>query len=214
MLEWFASVFASAWGVLTPGRASVPSLDIAIGIAFLAGVSTLLDHGAVLYINRVRGLRAAAALALSGVLLVLLYVAHAFVLFLVAPLIIGHREPLTLVIALTLASTAPLILSVFGFVPILGIVFTKFLNAWSFVALWTLVLGAYSTTWLRALIVSGAAWLVMNLLSDLIGPVISRGTARIWRLVTGVPTQITARDILAGTPIIPISAEPAEAASE
>lgn len=211
MLEWITAVFTAVWDVMLPGTVDVPPLSVALGIAFFAGASTLLGHSAVLYLNRVTGLRATAALVLSGVLLVLLYLAHAMILYLVAPLITGHRPGITIVMAITLASTAPMILGIFEFVPVLGIVFGKLLNAWSFVVLWALTVDAYSTTWLRALIAGGAAWLVMNVLSSLLGPAISRVTARAWRLATGVPTQITARDILAGTPMIPVAAaEPNE----
>lgn len=207
MINWILAVFEAAGDAMTfrDGASHVPSLSIAFGIAFLAGASTLLGHGAVLYINRIKGLRGAAALALSGTFLVLLYVVHAMVLYLVAPLITGASLPLKTVVAITLTSTAPMIFGIFEFVPVLGLFLGKILNAWSFVALWVLILTAYDTTPVKALLVGGIAWLVMQLLSKLAGPTISRMTGRLWQIVTGVPTQITARDILSGTPIIPVS---------
>lgn len=209
MISWLSAVFAAAIDVLRldGGGAFVPPLGIAVGIAFVAGVSTLLGHGAVLYINRVTGVRGAAALALSGVFLVLLYVVHAVVLAIVAPVITGTSLRLSHVVAITLASTAPMILGVFEFVPVLGIVLGKALNVWSFVVLWSLISATYQTTWTRALLAGGVAWLVMHLLSSLLGPTVARVTGRIWGAVTGVPTQITTRDILAGTPMIPVTAQ-------
>ncbi len=216
VFQWIAAVFAAAGEVMTlrDGVTPVPSFDIAVGIAFLAGASTLLGHGAVLFINRIKGLRGAAALALSGVILVLLYVVQAAILFVVAPLVTGTHLPLTTVIAIALTSTAPMLFGVFEFVPVLGLIFGKFLSAWGFVVLWTLIVTAYETTPLRALIAGGTGWLIMHLLSILFGPRIARVTGRVWQWVTGVPTEMTARDILSGTPMIPVSPRELTATSE
>lgn len=211
-----AQVLAACGHVMTlgGGDVTVPDLDIAVGIAFLAGVSTLLGHGAVLYINRVTGLRGAAALALSGILLVLLYGVNAVVLDVVGILITGTDVAITEVAAITLASTAPLVLGIFGFVPVIGLAVGRLLNAWSALALWALIVDGYGTTWPKALLTAGTAWLVMQLGSRLLGPAISRVVSRLWQVVTGVPTQITARDILAGTPIIPVAARRIEPTGE
>ncbi len=216
VLEWIAAVFAAAGEVMTlrDGVTPVPSLDIAVGIAFLAGASTLLGHGAVLYINRIKGFRGVAALALSGALLVLLYVAQAVILFFVAPPITGSHVPLLTVVAITLASTAPMLFGVFEFIPVLGLLLGKLLSAWGFVVLWVLILTAYETTALRALIAGGVGWFIMHLLSILLGPQLARLTGRVWQWVTGVPTEMTARDILSGTPMIPLSPRPIAATNE
>ena len=50
-----------------------------------------------------------------------------------------------------------------------------------------------------------AGWLVMQLLSRLAQRPLTWMASRLWSLATGRPTMVTARDILAGTPITPVS---------
>lgn len=202
---WFTAVFASAGRAMSLDPGGAPPLTIALGIAFFAGVSTLLGHGAVLYINRIKGLRGVAALALSGALLVALYVVQAAILYVVAPLATGTHLPLATVTAVALTSTAPMLFGIFEFVPVLGLLLGKLLSAWGFVVLWALIVTAYGTSPLGALIAGGAGWFIMHLFSILLGPQLARATGRVWQWVTGVPTEITVRDILSGTPLIPVS---------
>lgn len=216
MIDWVLTVFAAAGRVMTfsGGREQLPPLAVAWGIAFFAGASTLLGHSAVFYINRIKGRREAAALALSGVLLALLYTIHGAVLYLLTPFITGSRLSFTTVVAIALASTAPMILGIFEFIPAFGLVFGKILNAWSFAALWLLILHAYQTTPVRALLAGGAAWLVMQFFSKFTAAPIAHLVSRLWRAITGVPTLMTARDILSGTPMIPVSAPMAVATED
>lgn len=210
--DWLIAVASASGDVLTlrgarSGAMSIPSLPVAAGIALFSGISTLLGHSVVLYLNRVRGLRFVAALVLGAVLLTLLYLVQAGVLALVAPLIAGTGTSFGVVAALTLASTAPLLFGFFEFVPVFGLIVGRLLQVWSALCLWALIATAYSLGWWGSLAVTVAAWLVMQVLSRLLGPAVGKVTARIWSTIAGRPTLVTGHDILAGAPLVPIDSE-------
>ncbi|GEM_PF-1046817 len=204
LFGWLTTIWDVASLRVVEEGLGLPDLGASGLIALVAGVSTLLGHCAILFINRVRGLRFLAVLAVGGVFLTLLYTVQALVLWIVAEPITQHRVDLAELVAVTLASTAPLAYGFLVFIPHLGVLIGRILQGWSAICLWLLVMASMSTSWWQALLTTGLAWLIMQLSSRLLGRPIGYLTGRVWTLVTGHQAFLDPKDVLAGTPFIPI----------
>ncbi len=210
-LDFWASVGHALWGVFTLDRSTAEwfavhpaNFEIAGTVALLAGISTLLGDSAVLFFNRVRGVRFAFSLLLSGLGMIGLYLVQALVLALVGDPIVGHEPVAPFVIRGMLLSTAPMVFGVLALIPYFGPAIARFLQAWSVVALWVIVQVLYGTGPWPALLVTLVAWGSMQLISWALSRPIAFVGARIWRLVTGSPIMITGRDLLSGHPFVPV----------
>jgi len=181
----------------------------AVGVALLAAASTMLGHIAILLLNHIRGWRLLTSLALSALALALLNVVQAAITWAMAWLILG-RFPLLSLLVVGLISTAPLVLNVTTALPHLGLPLGRIWEGWSFMVLIVGASWAFSVPIAWALGFTIAGWLVMQLLSRLLQKPLNWAASRFWTLATGRPTMIRGRDILAGTPIIPVSQPAAE----
>ena len=150
---WLMTIWdVASLRVIEDPSLGLPGLLTSGLIALVAGISTLLGHCAILFINRVRGLRFVAVLIVGGLFLTLLYTIQALILWVVAGPITQHR--------LHLAE--------------------------------------------QALIATGLAWMIMQLASRLLGRPAGLLAGKVWTLVTGHPTMLDPKDVLAGTPFVPI----------
>ncbi|MCA0295873.1 MAG: hypothetical protein LCH96_11305 [Actinobacteria bacterium] len=209
--DYIATVAANIWGVLTfdPRTADWATvhpltLGMAITIAVVAGVSTLLGDSAILFLNSVRGWRFALSLLLNGVAFVLLYVFQAVVIALVGPPITGHSPPFDVVVRGVLLSTAPLVFGFLVLIPYLGPAIARALQLWGLVILWLVNTVVFDTGLLDALAVTGIGWGVMKLLSTLLARPMNWLGDRIWRVTTGRPSLMTGRDLLSGHVFMPL----------
>ncbi len=206
--DWFSALWDVAFlRVLNEPALALPDLESSTFIALAAGISTLLGHSAILFINRVKGLRFAAALLVGVIFLTLLLGIQGAVLWIIAPFITGTHVEVAGVLALTLAATAPQIYGVLCFIPHLGLLIGRVLQGWSGVCLWLLAMVSYSTTWWQALIATTAAWLLMQLVSRLLSRPVGAVAGRLWCLVTGTPAMLQARDVLVGAPFVPVESK-------
>lgn len=190
MAEWFASLSYSVW--------------ISVTIAILAGISTLLGNSVVLFLNRVRGWRFATSLLLNGVSMAGLYLVQAVVIAIVGYFFTGQSLTLSIAGQAVMLATAPLIFGFFELVPYLGPGIARVLQAWSVVALWTIVGVLYGVGRWEALVITVVGWGTMQLLAWALARPISAIGARIWRLVTGHDTMLTAQDLLSGHQFTPV----------
>ena len=205
---WLTTIWdVASLRVVEDPSLGLPGLPTAGLIALVAGVSTLLGHCAVLFINRVRGVRFLAMLVVGGIFLTLLYTIQALILWVVAGPVTQRGMHLTNLLAVTLSSTAPLAYGFLVFIPHLGLLIGRILQGWSAICLWLLVTAAMETSWWQALIATGLAWGIMQLASRLLGRPIGYLTGRVWTLVTGRPAILGPRDVLAGAPFIPVEAK-------
>ncbi|WP_163540926.1 hypothetical protein [Occultella kanbiaonis] len=210
VVEWFAQVFAAVGDVLSfrvppvlldsPGHA----LSLGIGIAVLAGLSTMLGHAVVFVINRVRRLRMVAAIALGAVYTVLLRGLTGVAIALVAWLVTRGNVDGEMITAAYLFAIAPHVLAFLVFIPYLGLLFGRVLEVWSAVALAVLLAPVLGVGLLPALAISGVAWAGAHLVSVVLARPLARVTSRGWTLVTGHETILTSSDILSGTPFVPL----------
>lgn len=215
--DFWASVGHALWGVFTLDRstaewfaANPDNGRIALTVALLAGISTLLGDSAVLFFNRVRGVRFAVSLLLSGLGMIGLYLVQAVVLTLVGDPIVGHEPVAPFVIRGMLLSTAPMVFGVLALIPYFGPAIARLLQAWSVVALWVIVQMLYDTGLWPALLVTAVAWGSMQLISWVMSRPVAFLGARIWRLVSGSTVMITGRDLLSGHPFVPVEVRSVE----
>ncbi len=180
------------------------SLEISITIAMLAGISTLLGNSVVLFWNRIRGWRFGVSLVFNGVSMVGLFVVQSVVIALVGYLITGDRLTIFNAARAVMLATAPLLFGFLELAPYVGPGIARVLQVWSLLALWTIVGVVYRVDYWQALLITGLGWAVMQGLSWALAKPLSALGNRIWRLLSGSPTLLTAQDILSGHQFMPV----------
>ena len=212
IFDFLAAVGRALWGVWTLDY-SMPvwlnsrpdAFRICVTVAIIAGASTLLGNSAVLFLNRVRGLRFVFSLVLNGLAMAGLYALQAVVVWVLGPLVIGRTQEWSLVFRGVMLSTAPLAFGVFALAPYVGPAIARLLQAWGAVVLWMIVRGLYDVGLWPALAVTLGAWGVMQLASWAFAKPVAAIGNRVWRLVSGRPLMLTGQDLLSGQPFLPLA---------
>lgn len=177
---------------------------VLVGIAVLAGGSTLIGHLAILFLNRIRGLRLVATIGLNAAVLTVLHVVQALVIWAVATLVRWEWAPIAGLVQAALLALAPMVLNFLTAIPHFGLAIGKGIELWTAVILWLGVTHVLGFTWWMGLAVTGVGWLVMQLLSRLLEQPMEQLMTKVFSIVSGAPTLVTGRDVLAGTPLIPV----------
>lgn len=177
---------------------------LAITVAVLAGVSTLLGNSVVLFLNGIRGVRFAISLVVNSLGFVLLYAVQALVIALVGYALTGERLALTVATWAVLLSTAPMIFGFFALIPYLGPGIARILQAWGVVALWAIAGALYRVDRWTALLITLVGWGAMQLVSWVLAGPLSLFGRWVWRVTTGHPTMLTAQDLLSGHLFAPV----------
>ena len=212
------------WGALTHALALDPGVFefveaypqsgwVVMGIAFLAGVSTLLGHSAVLFINRVRKSRFIISLIVNGVVYIISYAVWGFVVWLAGYLLFAVNPPPGQFIRIMGLSTAPLVFGFFILIPWMGPFIGKLLNVWSFLILLAIVEFQFQIGFWGALLVVGLGWLASLALNNTIGRPVVALRNRLSQMITGSSLDASAEDILlhfAGVEQIPNGAQPSK----
>ncbi|GAA4902590.1 hypothetical protein GCM10025789_21680 [Tessaracoccus lubricantis] len=176
----------------------------ALGVAFIAGASTMLGHAAILLLNRIKGLRLVTTLLMNFVSLVVLHVVQAAVTWAVTSLALRRAAPLMPLVFVGLLSVAPLSFAFIQAMPHFGLFFGRVLQGWSFLILWFGLDVVFGIGRWWGLVFALSGWGVMQVLSRLLQRPVNWVGSRLWTLATGRPTVVTSRDILAGTPAMPV----------
>ncbi|MBB1484708.1 hypothetical protein H5392_12675 [Tessaracoccus sp. MC1865] len=176
----------------------------ALGVALIAGASTMLGHTAILLLNRIHGLRLVSTLLLNIVSLAALHIVQAAVTWGVTSLGLRRAAPLMPLVLVGLLSVAPLAFAFIQAMPHFGMFFGRVLQGWSFLILWFGLAEVFDIGRWWALGFSLSGWFVMQLLSRLLQRPVTWVGSRVWTLATGRPTVVTSRDILAGMPAMPV----------
>lgn len=161
-------------------------LAVAVGIAFLGGVSLLVGQSVVLFINRVRPPRFFASLLLNGLLYVGNLVVWAWAIRVTARLMLGLRIPPDESLVLMFLTAAPMIFGFLILMPYLGPFVERLLNVWSFLLTYQFVALAYGIDWWRTIWIVGAGWVLTLLLENTIGWPITLLVRRLRNWVAGV----------------------------
>ncbi len=130
-----------------------------IGIALIAGVSTMLGQAAVLGINRVQGLRRFLTLIAAGLLLILNGLVQALIAALLTYLTTPSRLHAHDFLPAILASLAPFWLGFLIMLPYSGPGIARILQVWNLVALWALLTVQLDTSAAVGLLVAAGSWL-------------------------------------------------------
>ncbi|MFT3969543.1 MAG: hypothetical protein QM695_04480 [Micropruina sp.] len=178
------------------------SLWVAVGVALLAAISVMIGHAVVLLVNRITGLWLAVALLLSAFWLVVLHAIESVVLWALGSLIGGQPVPYLIVLSGVLVSTAPQIWGFLVLIPYMGTAINRLLSAWSAIVLWAVTAGTFEVGRWTALAMVAASWLVMQVLSTVCAPWISRGLALWFYRMTGRPIRVSGSDVLNGSPML------------
>jgi len=184
------------------GRATIAP---AVGVAVLAGASTVLGHVAILMLNRIAGFRLVASVLLSALSLAVLYSSQAAITWAVATAVLRRPLPLLPLLLVALLALAPLVFNFVTALPHFGLGIGRLLQMWSYLIMWLGVGTTFRLEWQWALGVTIVGWVVMQLVSRLLDRPITWVYSRAWRLATGRPVMVTSRDVLAGMPIIPVT---------
>lgn len=173
-------------------------------VALLAGLSSMLGHVAVLKINHIAGLRLVTSLLVNALLLVSLYVIQAAMIWCIGSLVLMRAMPLIPLIEVALLALAPHVFAFITAMPHIGLGIGRLLEVWSYLIIWVGTLHAFSLGRWSALAITIAGWLVMQILSRLLAEPLNWVVGRLWTLASGRPTFVRSRDILAGTPMVPV----------
>jgi len=196
---WTLDTSMGAWFVTLPYPTAV-----AVTVALLAGVSTLLGNSVVLFLNRVKGWRFGVSLLMNGVSMVALYAVQALAIAVVGYFVTGSRVQTDTAVKAVLLATAPLILGFFELIPYMGPGIARILQAWGLVALWAVVAALYGVDRWTALFITLVGWGIMQVLSWVLARPMSAVGRWIWRLVSGRSTMLTSGDLLAGHQFTPV----------
>ena len=204
-----ADVLAALLAALTLDEAAMSAAGTwdALGVAVIASLSTMLGHSAVLALNRIRGLRLLSTLVLNAVVLSSLRILQAAITWTVAGIVLGHLVPLLDLVIVALLSLAPQVFGVVTAMPHAGLFIGRVLEAWQYLVLVVGVSATFGVTLATALGITLVGWVVMQMVSRLLRVPATWLGSRLWTLATGRPTMVTARDILAGTPLMPVEVE-------
>jgi hypothetical protein len=213
--EFWETVWLVIWSVVTGDESATEwfrvhpmSVEMAVTIAAVAGLSTLLGDSVILFLNRVRGWRFAVTMALNAFGFVLLYALQALVIDIVGPLVVGHGPGLATVTKGVMLATAPMIFGFLVLIPYLGPAIARLLQVWGLIILWLVNEVLFETDLWTALLITGIGWGVMQLLSWSLSRPVNWIGDRIWRLATGKPSMMTGSDLLSGHMFMPLDYMP------
>lgn len=181
-----------------PGQASLAVVTIVL----LAGGAQLLGQSVVLFLNRVRPRRFFYSLVLGGLVFLVGLAIWALVIWLSGRLL-GYQQPLGLVLRMVALGSAPLIFSVFVLIPYAGPFIGRILRVWSFLVTLGMLRFTYQADPLSASLIVGSGWLLMELLTALVGRPIRSLRRRLFERVAGTELDQTARDLIRTIPGAP-----------
>ncbi|HET6314871.1 MAG TPA: hypothetical protein VFG86_00330 [Chloroflexota bacterium] len=171
--------------VLTALLQSSHAVRVAAITLALVGLSWMLGHCAVLFLNRVQPDRFALTtfgLAFSFVFGALIWVGSTW---LVATILPGNKNvPAWQIVPMTAFAYAPLVLSVLVIIPYLGSGIEAVLNTWTLLALVVAVRVTFGVGILEALLCAGVGWAVTKLLPRVSGPRLNALFDNAWSGVT------------------------------
>lgn len=169
---------------------------IPIGVAFVAGVSTLIGNSASLFVNRVRPVRFLAALLVNGLLLVASWLIWAMTLWVLYRTMLDSNVSLDASVRLILLGSAPLAFGFLILAPYVGPAIGIVLQVWSL----CLVIGlAHFQTQQPILTLAGIValgWIILFTIERTIGQPVLGMRNRLWARITGTEDQVTTEDLM------------------
>ena len=171
-------------------------LFVAVGIAFLGGISLLIGQSVILFANRVRPPRFVASLLLNGVLYIVNLALWAWAVRVAAQSIAGQSITLSESILLMFLTAAPMLFGFLVLMPYLGSLIARLLDVWSLLIAYQIVMVAYGVDWWRAIGVVGGGWLLTLLVRNTIGWPLTALFRRLRSWVAGVTLAHSADELV------------------
>lgn len=160
--------------------------QIALTIAFVATVSTLIGQSVVLVINRVRGAGLLFALGTNLLMLLAAYVAMGLVLWLLGVIFAdGAAIPAAGIAASVMITVAPQTFNFLGAIPLLGPLIMRLTSVWGLLIMFMLTQQIYPVSIGGAAGLTLAAWLGMLGLATVVTPRITALRDAVWTRRTG-----------------------------
>ncbi|MFN8471263.1 MAG: hypothetical protein U0822_03510 [Anaerolineae bacterium] len=173
------------------------SWSLATGVAFVAGVSTLIGNSASLFVNRVQPARFVAALAINGTMLIATWVIWAITLWALAVVFFDAQAGASQVVRLILLGAAPLAFGFLVLAPYIGPAIGIVLNVWSLLVVIVMARSGFwvPPTWgIVVCVMTG--WIILFLMSRTIGQPVLGMRNRLWARITGTTDQVTTEDLM------------------
>lgn len=177
----------------------------ALAVVVIGSVSTWLGHISVLALNRIGGLRLVTSWLLNAVTMYFLQLVQALIIWLVANMVAQDQVRLQPLVIVALLAFAPLTLNILTVIPHIGLWLGRLFGIWSFLVMFVGVSTVLDVSLLVGLAATLVAYIGMHLLGRVFERPIGRFSSWLWTLMTGKPTMVTAKDVLAGVPIMPIN---------
>lgn len=206
--QWIVAVFEAIGAALTMDDAfleRVASQDVvavAAGVALVGGISLMIGHSGILFVNGIRGGRFVLAFLLTGVLTFLLFAIWALFAFVFALPFTPATPDIDLLLRLFLLATAPLCFGFLIAIPYFGPVIARVLQGWTALILLALLRVLLDVGLIEAIIIAVGSWFTMQLVGRVASHPLNWLISRAWLLATGTPVLLSARDILAGHPMV------------
>lgn len=169
--------------------------SVPIGIALIAGISTMIGQVVVLTINRVKGFRRFLTLIAAGLLLILNGIVQALIGALLTGLLLPARLRAADLLPAILASLAPFWLGFLIMLAYTGPGIARILQVWNLLALWSLLTVQLDTSPGIALVIAGGAWLGSLLVSWIVDHSQLDLRERVFRLASGT-RWVTSEDLM------------------
>lgn len=165
-------------------------------IAVLCGASALLGQSVVLFLNHVRPGRFVISLILNGFILAISFISWGIAIWLLGSLLTPTPPTLGVTLRMVGLATAPFIFGFLGLVPYLGDVIARVLYVWSLLIMVRAVEFTFQLPYLQAVLVVGAGWLLLLLVSNTIGRPVVALRNLVWSRVVGTPQYASVQDLL------------------
>lgn len=186
--------------------ASDPSsvLGSALGVAIIGSVSTWLGQITVIALNRIGGWKLVTTWLFNALNLLTWHVVQAGLIWAWASLVTQRQIGLMPLVVVSLLAFAPLSFNVLTVIPHLGLWLARALNIWGYVIMFVGVSGVMDIPLWRGLVLTTIGYIGMQLLAKVLQKPIGAFSSWLWTAMTGEKTMITAKDVLAGVPIMPV----------
>lgn len=199
---WIAAIWQLITGVMRldpaafqAAESSEDGLFLALVVALLAGMSLSLGQSVVLFANRVPPRRFLLSLVGGAVMMMLVAVFWAISAWLMVRFFIDDGQPLRDFVIVVALGSAPAVLGFWLLLPYLGHLLAWLLRAWVFLAILVGMGSVMLLNFWQALVVCGAGWLLLELLTHLPIFDVDAWRAWYWRITTGQTTRFGAEDM-------------------
>lgn len=209
-MDWVADVLLAtvqAWSLQPPSvlyESGADAASIAWGVTLLAALSTVLGQAGIFGINRISGWQLVMGVALGALYNAALRFLQAVGIGLLTSIVTGVGPAGGALALIYLFALAPYALGFLVFLPHVGRGIAVVLEGWTLLALIAILTAVVGSPWV-ALAIGGIIWVLGQVASRVLGRPLAALTSKVWTLATGRPTLVTANDILAGAPFVPLS---------